>query len=272
MALFWICLTHRTKMVVYVHCRIAYDYMIRQLNRGLLQKTQTSKLPNLTTCARTPFWSFCAGQRRICPGQITDGTQKPNPSTGCIYFLPRCLPSFASSVEDPNTPPTTRRRQRPETRDTKPGSFVIARLVPRVERARSARTTRSAACDRKDDALAALSTLAVVELARRSWRGDWRSGSSGVMTPAGFGVAVTMTQAGSRRRDRCTHDEVGGARSEGRRAHGAERSPSSSWLRGAGVVVGRAAARGQWTWRGGGARLARALVRVVCHTERRTGV
>ena len=48
--------------------------VIRQLNRGLLQKTQTSKLPNLTTCARTPFWSFCAGQRRIGPGQITDGT------------------------------------------------------------------------------------------------------------------------------------------------------------------------------------------------------
>ena len=45
---------------------------IRQLNRGLLQKTQTRKLPNLTTCARTPFWSFCAGQRRIGPGQITD--------------------------------------------------------------------------------------------------------------------------------------------------------------------------------------------------------
>ena len=46
--------------------------LIRQLNRGLLQKTQNRKLPNLTTCARTPFWSFCAGQRRIGPGQITD--------------------------------------------------------------------------------------------------------------------------------------------------------------------------------------------------------
>ena len=29
---------------------------------------------------------------------------------------------------------------------------------------------------------------------------------------------------------------------------------------------------GQWAWRGCGARLARALVRVVCHAERRTGV
>ena len=36
----------------------------------------------------------------------------------CIYFLPRCLPPFSSSVEDPNTPPTTRRRQRPETKKT----------------------------------------------------------------------------------------------------------------------------------------------------------
>ena len=36
----------------------------------------------------------------------------------CIYFLPRCLPPFGSSVEDPNTPPTTRRRQRPETKKT----------------------------------------------------------------------------------------------------------------------------------------------------------
>ena len=52
----------------------AYTKMIRGPDRGLLQKTQTSKLPNLTTCARTPFWSFCAGQRRIGPGQITDGT------------------------------------------------------------------------------------------------------------------------------------------------------------------------------------------------------
>ena len=48
------------------------EKVIRQLNRGLLQKTQTSKLPNLTTCTRTPFWSFCAEQRRIGPGQITD--------------------------------------------------------------------------------------------------------------------------------------------------------------------------------------------------------
>ena len=97
--------------------RLGGARVIRGPDRGLLQKTQTSKLPNLTTCARTQFWSFCAGQRRIGPGQITDGTYKPNPSTGCVYFLPRCLPSFASSVEDPNTPPTTRRRRRPETRN-----------------------------------------------------------------------------------------------------------------------------------------------------------
>jgi len=62
-----------------------------------------------------------------------------------------------------------------------------------------ARPARSAACDREDDALAALRVLAVVELARRSRRGDWRSGSTGVMTPPEFGVAVTMTHAESRR-------------------------------------------------------------------------
>ena len=48
--------------------------MIRQLNWGLLQKTQIRKMPSFPVVARTPFWSFCAGQRRIGPGQITDGT------------------------------------------------------------------------------------------------------------------------------------------------------------------------------------------------------
>ena len=112
----------------------ARSAMIRQLNRGLLQKTQTSKLPNLTTCARTPFWSFCAGQRRIGPGQITDGTYQQTPSAECVYFPPRCLPPFGSSVEDPNTRPTTADdTTTTTTRDTKPGSFGIARPVPRVE-------------------------------------------------------------------------------------------------------------------------------------------
>ena len=48
--------------------------VIKQPPRGLLQKTQTTKFPDLAVVARTPFWSFCAGQRRIGPGQITDGT------------------------------------------------------------------------------------------------------------------------------------------------------------------------------------------------------
>ena len=48
--------------------------LIRQLNWGLLQKTQIRKMPSFPVVARTPFWSFCAGQRRIGPGQITDGT------------------------------------------------------------------------------------------------------------------------------------------------------------------------------------------------------
>jgi len=87
-----------------------------------------------------------------------------------------------------------------------------------------ARTTMSAARDRKDDALAALREPAFVELAGRSRRGGWRSGSTGVMTPAGSGVAVMMTHADRRRRDRRTHDDVGGARSEGRRARGAARA------------------------------------------------
>ena len=48
--------------------------LIKQPPRGLLQKPQTTKFPDLAVVARTPFWSFCAGQRRIGPGQITDGT------------------------------------------------------------------------------------------------------------------------------------------------------------------------------------------------------
>ena len=35
--------------------------VVRCPARGLLQKTQTSKLPNLAAVARTLFWSFCAG-------------------------------------------------------------------------------------------------------------------------------------------------------------------------------------------------------------------
>ena len=73
-------------------------------------------MPDLAVVARTPFLSFCAGRRRNGPGQITDGTLKKNASAGCVYFLPRSLPPFGSSVEDPNTPPTTRRRPRPETK------------------------------------------------------------------------------------------------------------------------------------------------------------
>ena len=49
-------------------------FLIKQPPRGLLQKTQTTKFPDLAVVARTPFWSFCAGHRRIGPGQITDGT------------------------------------------------------------------------------------------------------------------------------------------------------------------------------------------------------
>ena len=48
--------------------------LIKQLPWGLLQKTQTRKMPDLAEVARTPFWFFCAGQRRIGPGQTTDGT------------------------------------------------------------------------------------------------------------------------------------------------------------------------------------------------------
>ena len=48
--------------------------VIRQLNWGLLQKTQIRKMLRFPVVARTPFWSFCAGQKRVDPGQITDGT------------------------------------------------------------------------------------------------------------------------------------------------------------------------------------------------------
>ena len=110
--------------------------MIKSLPWGLLQKTQIRKMPSFPVVARTPFWSFCAGQRRIGPGQITNGTYKQTPkNAGCVYFLPRCLPPFASSVEDPNTRPTSADdTTTTTTRDTKPGSFAIAHPVPRVKR------------------------------------------------------------------------------------------------------------------------------------------
>ena len=55
-------------------CAVSGPQMIKQLPWGLLQKTQTRKMPDLAVVARTPFWLFCAGQRRIGPGQTTDGT------------------------------------------------------------------------------------------------------------------------------------------------------------------------------------------------------
>ena len=103
------------------------------------------------------------------------------------------------------------------------GCEVMMTRAP-SDRAIGGRTARSAASDLKDDALAALRALAFVELARRSRRGGWRSGSTGVMTPVESGVAVTMTHADCRRRERRTHDEAGGSRSEGRCARGAARA------------------------------------------------
>ena len=91
-------------------------------------------MPGFSVVVRTPFWSFCAGQMRIGLGQITDGTCKQAPSAGCVYFPPRCLPQFSSSVECPNTRPTTADdTTTTTTRDMKPGSFAIARPAPRVE-------------------------------------------------------------------------------------------------------------------------------------------
>jgi hypothetical protein len=58
-----------------------------------------------------------------------------------------------------------------------------------------ARTTRSAARDLKDDALAALRALAFVELARRGRRGGWQGGSTGVVTSTEGGGEVMRTHA-----------------------------------------------------------------------------
>ena len=58
-----------------------------------------------------------------------------------------------------------------------------------------ARTTRSAACELKDDPLMALRALASVELGRRSRRGGWRSGSTGVVTSTEGGGEVMRTHA-----------------------------------------------------------------------------
>ena len=57
-------------------CAARAGSLIKRPARGLLQKTQTRKMPGFSVVARTSFWSFCAGagQRRIGPGQITDGT------------------------------------------------------------------------------------------------------------------------------------------------------------------------------------------------------
>ena len=63
------------RRIMPIECARIHGFtVIKQPPRGLLQKTQTTKLPDLAVVACTPFWSFCAGQRRIDPGQITDGT------------------------------------------------------------------------------------------------------------------------------------------------------------------------------------------------------
>ncbi len=56
------------------YVRVLLSCVIGPLPWSLLQKTQFRKMPSFPVVARTPFWSFCAGQRRIGPGQITDGT------------------------------------------------------------------------------------------------------------------------------------------------------------------------------------------------------
>ena len=48
--------------------------VINPLPWGHLQKPQTSKLPNLTTCARALFRSFAAERRQGGPGRIAEGT------------------------------------------------------------------------------------------------------------------------------------------------------------------------------------------------------
>ena len=55
-------------------------------------------MPSFPVVARTPFWSFCAGQRRIGPGQITDGTYKQTPSAGYLNFPQRFLPPFSTHI------------------------------------------------------------------------------------------------------------------------------------------------------------------------------
>ena len=60
--------------VVFMKKNCAQHHMIRQLNWGHLQKPQTSKLPNLTTCARALFRSFAAERRQGGPGRIAEGT------------------------------------------------------------------------------------------------------------------------------------------------------------------------------------------------------
>ena len=52
--------------------------------RGLLQKTRTIKLLDLAVVARTRFWSFCAGRRRIGRDQATGGTYKQTPRSAAV--------------------------------------------------------------------------------------------------------------------------------------------------------------------------------------------
>ena len=84
-----------------------------------------------------------------------------------------------------------------------------------------ARTTRSAALGRSNDVLAARRSLAVVVSAQRAGAVAGRAAErpQGAVTSAEFG-GVTRPRV-FRRRDRRTHDEVGGARSQQRRARGA---------------------------------------------------
>ena len=106
--------------------------MIKRLARGLLQKTKTKESGNFAGPSRNGLSVVSRRTKAGRPRTDRPGNIKTKPEhAGYYYLLPRCLPPFGSSVEDPNTPPTTRRRQRPGIKKNAP--CAIARPILRVE-------------------------------------------------------------------------------------------------------------------------------------------
>ena len=99
---------------------------------GFYRRPKPGKIPDLAVVARTPFWLFCAGQMGGSAHQGRSRTAHRNKPRVPGVLFPTTVPAavwlFCRRPKHTTDDTTTT-----TTRDTKPGSFAIARPVPRVE-------------------------------------------------------------------------------------------------------------------------------------------